>query len=73
MEKLLIESGFTPNKWGDAFDNGNYRVYFDDNQAHVVKFNNPKAQLIQWDSVIDMNMGEDKAMIIINTMTAITG
>ena len=70
MRDLITNEGFTVNVHGDAFDRGNYRVYFDDTNVHVIKFNNQKSQLIEWDSVVDLNMGEKKAMQIINAMTS---
>lgn len=69
MKNLLIEAGFKANIHGDAYDLGNYRVYFDDNLAVVVKFNNPKTQLIEWKSFVDMRMGKNKALTVIEAMT----
>jgi hypothetical protein len=69
MNDLLIKTGFKFNKHGDALDRGDYRVFFDDNLAHVVKFNNPKSQLVEWKSSVDMNMGEEKAFMLIEVMT----
>lgn len=60
--------GFRPNTHGDASDRGCYRVYFDDGFCYVVKFNNPKTQLIDWKCQLDMNMGTDAVARTIKAM-----
>ena len=69
MKNALIKAGFKLNIRYDVFDRGNYRVYFDDNLAYVVKFNDQKTQLIEWKSSIDMGMGESRALMVIGVMT----
>ena len=69
MINKLIENGFKVNVHGDAYDCGEYRIYFDDTEMHVIKFTDTSGrQIIAWDSAINMNMGEDKAMSVIKAM-----
>ena len=66
--QYLIENGFTVNVHGDAYDNGQYRVFFDDIDIHVIKFNDPKIQIVEWENTISGNIGAEKIMTIIDAM-----
>ena len=69
MFNRLTEIGFKNNVHRDAYDCGEYRVYFDDTEMHVIKFTDTSGrQIIEWDSAIDVNMGVDKAMSVIKAM-----
>ena len=57
------------NRHGDALDKGNNRVYFDDTLVVVVKFNNPRAQLIEAKSTIDSHLGDDVVLNVIDALT----
>ena len=63
-------SGFEVNRHGDCWDHhvAAIRIYQDDNELVVVKFNSMKIQAITWRSVLDMNMGEDLVVKTIDTM-----
>lgn len=74
MSKQIIgklkEAGFKANIHGDAFDRGDYRVYFDDIDLNLVKFNNPKSQLVEWSTPLTTNMPEAKLLNAIEALTA---
>lgn len=61
--------GYKENRHGDALDKGNNRVYFDDTLVVVVKFNNPRAQLIEAKSTIDSHLGDDVVLNVIDALT----
>ena len=61
--------GYKENRHGDALDKDNNRVYFDDGLVVVVKFNNPRAQLIEAKSTIDSHLGDDVVLNVIDALT----
>lgn len=61
--------GYKENRHGGALDKGNNRVYFDDTLVVVVKFNNPRAQLIEAKSTIDSHLGDDVVLNVIDALT----
>ena len=65
-------SGFEVNRHGDCWDNAQaaIRLYQDDNELIVVKFNNMRNQLITWRSVLDLAMGDDLIVKVIDTMVS---
>jgi len=66
MEKFLKANGFKSNIHSDAWDKENTRVYFDDIDIMVVRFNITNNQLIEWKNRIDGNMpteGKEKLII----------
>jgi len=71
IEKFLKSEGFRLNIHGDAWDKDNTRVYFDDIDIIVVRFNNPKSQIIEWKNRIDGNMTFDQKTSLIFTMVRI--
>ena len=71
IEKFLMSDGFELNVHGDAWDKKNTRVYFDDIDIIVVRFNNCKAQLIEWKNRIDGNMPLDAKISVIFTMARV--
>ena len=70
MKNILMSNGFKANRHGDAYDRGNFRVFFDDATIHVIKFGNPVTQVVEWENVLDGNMGPEKAMKVIDAITA---
>ena len=71
IEKFLKSEGFKLNIHNDAWDKENTRVYFDDTDIVVVRFNNTKSQLIEWKNTIDGNMTFDQKTSLIFTMVRI--
>jgi len=63
--------GFNPNIHGDAYDHekSSVRIYADDLDLMVVKFNNLKNQSIKWRSTLPMQMPYN---LIIKILTDIT-
>lgn len=61
--------GYKENRYGDSLDKDNNRVYFDDTLVVVVKFNNPRAQLIEAKSTIDSHLGDDVVLSVIDALT----
>lgn len=61
--------GYKKNRHCDALDKGNNRVYFDDTLVVVVKFNNPRARMIEAKSTIDSHLGVDVVLNVIDALT----
>jgi len=71
LEKFLKSDGFKHTTHSNSWNKGNTRVYFEDNTVHVLRFNNPKSQLIEWHNIIDGNMSIEAIESIIFTMARV--
>lgn len=73
IERFLKSDGFKANVHGDAFDKGTTRVYFDDNEIVISRFDNPKNRILLWKNRIDGNMPVDAIESLLFTMSRIGG
>ena len=71
IEKILKADGFKINIHGDAWDKDNTRVYFDDIDIVVVRFDTAKNQIINWKNTIDGNMPIDGVASILFSMARV--
>lgn len=77
MEKFLEDNGFvecfrkTREFRGKVCDKGNTRVYFEDTEIKVVRFNKTTNMIVEWKNTIDGNMEEtEKEKLILCMLNA---
>ena len=68
----LQSKGWKINKWGNAMDKGNYRVWYSDEERQVcfIEFTNPVAQVIVTESSLDYGIGLKKILKTIEVLSS---
>lgn len=66
--KYLKKAGFTVNKWGSAYDRGNFRVYTLDGEVVIITFDSQKTQVIENESTVSLCLPLTKIQQIIEVI-----